>query len=105
MVKKFIENGMVAVLYSPSYGTGWNAYQDEAGALDKMYDPEIVLWILHGHSEILLDALLQKYPRESKRSFTELTLAWVPVGKKFRIEDYDGYESIVFPEDETWLTA
>ena len=104
MVKKFIQDNRVAVLYSPSYGSGWYTSWDD-DRLDRLYDPEVVLWILHGRSEIILEALLKKYPRESERDLKDLHIEWVKVGQKFRIAEYDGSESVVFPEDENWLTA
>ena len=79
MVKKFIQDNRVAVLYSPSYGSGWYTSWDD-DRLDRLYDPEVVLWILHGRSEIILEALLKKYPRESERNLKDLRICWVNVG-------------------------
>ena len=35
----------------------------------------------------------------------ELTVAWVPPGTEFVIDDYDGAETITFKDKVTWVTA
>jgi hypothetical protein len=34
-----------------------------------------------------------------------LTVAWVPVGERFQIDEYDGAESIILEAEEVWIVA
>ena len=36
---------------------------------------------------------------------SDLEIRWVPVGSRFRINEYDGSESVVLFEEENWLIA
>ena len=35
----------------------------------------------------------------------DLEIVWLPAGAEFQIDEYDGSESIVYKENEKWMTA
>ena len=46
-----------------------------------------------------------KYQDEYFGGLEDLEVKWVPVGARFRIDEYDGAETLVLESHETWLTA
>ena len=117
-MEKVIKDGKVAVLYSPSYGTGWSTSNDtdliNTDAL--LFDPEIVSLVeKHKNGEISHSNMCDKimYYCDNKYGenvvyyggVTDLTIAWIPIGKEFRITEYDGYESIEYKEYVKWSKA
>jgi len=46
-----------------------------------------------------------KYPEIYVSNYNDLTVGWIPVGTAFRIDEYDGNESIVTKEDDDWFVA
>jgi hypothetical protein len=101
MMNKVIRDGKVAVLYSPSFGAGWSTWNDS----DYMFIPEIVKLV--ENKEYL------KIPSEMKRlgyggyygGSDDLQIEWIPVGTKFMIDEYDGYESIRYGTENYWKEA
>jgi hypothetical protein len=35
----------------------------------------------------------------------DLQIMWLPVGTRFRITEYDGYEDVEVPEEVNWMIA
>ena len=101
MNKKII-NDEVAILYSPGFGAGWSTWNADA---DCLFDPETVDWVLNG----------KLYPTPNwGEKFGEffyaggaydLEVAWLTVGTMFRINEYDGSESIEISADIDWMIA
>lgn len=115
-MNKVIKDGHVAVLYSSGYGSGWSTWNDIEIKEQLLFDPGIV--------EIVQSYLDNKISYEQEQRYIQfylaikygksnvysggidgLDIAWVPVGSKFRIEEYDGNESVMFDESYTWFTA
>jgi hypothetical protein len=46
-----------------------------------------------------------KYPNIYEGGMWELKVAWIPEGAMFRINEYDGDESIELKDDMDWFTA
>jgi hypothetical protein len=115
-MNKVIRDGKVAVLYSPGFGSGWYTWNtlrgdDDEQRIQLIFDPVLV-------------ELVEKRNKDNQYDFTkrieeraeeilpegyfggagDLTIKWLPVGTKFRIEEYDGSESITTTE-ELWLTT
>ena len=108
-----IRDGKVAVLYSPSYGSGWSTANDTDALL---FDPEIVSLVeKHKNGEISNSNMCDKiaYYCDNKYGENEvyyggvpdLTIEWIPVGKEFRVTEYDGHESIEYKEYIKWSKA
>ena len=102
---RVVRDGCVAVLYSPGYGAGWYSWHRKE---ELLYDPTIVQLVLENRHDDIEDYIFSKYPNEEDAyigGFEELIVEWVPLGEKFRIDEYDGAESVVLARHEDWLTA
>jgi hypothetical protein len=101
-MKKLIQDGKVAVLISPGYGAGWYSwhYIEEL-----VYDPCIVKWVERKELDKILTYMELKYPDAYCGGVEDLEVHWVPVGDKFRIDEYDGAESLVLESQQRWMTA
>ena len=102
------DNGEIAVLITPSFGTGWSS--SNPGCADWiLFDPAIVEIVLEFQKiedksemekQIKQIIALRSYEYICDFGIKNLSVRWVPKGKPFRIHEYDGYETIVFVEDE-----
>lgn len=103
---KYIKDNHVAVLISSGFGAGWSTWNYDYDEL--VFDHVIVQLVLeqdiHWKSKIL-SYCETKYPDGYFGGLDDLEVVWVPQGKKFRITEYDGSESIQFEEDIVWTTA
>ena len=101
---KVVRDGMVAVLVSPGFGAGWYTWNKEMPEL--LFDPTLVDLVLSGaESEELVAYADLKYPEGYTGGAGDLIVKWVPEGTKFRIDEYDGSESLVLESQEVWMTA
>ena len=101
-MKKLIRDGQVAVLVSPGYGAGWYTWH---GHEQLIYDPSIVEWVEQEALDKVLTYIELKYPDVYCGGLEDLEVNWVPTGARFRIDEYDGAESLVLETNEKWLTA
>ena len=110
-MNKVIENGFVAVLYSPGYGAGWSTWNYEDG-LDEtlLFHPALVEMVRNNRqNEIDTDWLVKNLGEEFRNVYCGgamgLEIEWLPEGTIFRVEEYDGSESIVIISDKTTYKA
>ena len=101
---RVVRDGCVAVLYSPGYGGGWYSWHQEE---ELLFDPNIVQMVLEKRHDDIENYVMGKYPDDDyyMGGSEELIVEWVPLGEKFRIDEYDGAESVVLFSNENWLTA
>lgn len=103
---KVVRGGMVAVLYSPGYGAGWYTWNlDTPYGTDIIFDPEMVQAVESGDKQALRAYVDFWYPETYTGGLESLTIAWVPEGALFRIEEHDGYESIHTLTDPDFIRA
>ena len=101
MTEKYIRNGQVAIAYSPGFGAGWSTWvPDDELAETLLFHPDIINMILSNkQSEIDNDWLVEHFGEEFKDVYCggvdNLSIKWVPVGTQFRIDEYDGSESVI----------
>ena len=101
MTEKYIKDGKVAVAYSPGYGAGWSTWvSDDELADTLLFHPDIIHMILSNkQSEIDTDWLVEHFGEEFKDVYcggvSNLNIRWLPVGTQFRIDEYDGSESVI----------
>ena len=96
-VEKVIRAGLVAVVYSPEYGAGWSTWSHDASP----FDPVVVAWIEGGK----VGPEPYSEPGEGPYSggLIDATIEWIPVGARFHIDEYDGYESLeIIGPDYGW---
>jgi len=101
-MKKLIRDGKVAVLVSPGFGAGWYSWH---GIEELVYDPSIVEWVEQEQPDKVLTYMELKYPEVYCGGLDGLEVRWVPMGVQFRIDEYDGAESLEFASEQHWLTA
>ena len=99
------EKGEVAVLYSPGFGAGWFSWNGECP--ECLFAPEIVALVEQGASEpdIISAAAALFGPGFCVLGADNLKVSWIPAGILFRIDEYDGSETIVLCEEEDWIAA
>ncbi len=102
-IKKLIDNGKVAVLYSPGFGAGWSTWNK--GVPEIVFDPAVVEFVEKEQWAELTTYVTLKYPGLYTGGMDSLAVAWLPVGTNFRIIEYDGSESIEIKENIDWITA
>lgn len=104
-MEKVVRDGKVAVLVSIEYGAGWYTWNGVTQGEQILFDPEIVEWVEQGKPKGRIPYFEQKYPDAYFGGFEDLVIGWIPVGEKFVIDEYDGYESIRMLDDVIWMTA
>jgi hypothetical protein len=110
-MEKVIRDGKVAVLISPGFGAGWYSWHRELPQL--LFHPKLVEMVEQGKrndiEEEMVESLFDTTKTEKGYFYAggadQLKIVWVPVGTKFRIDEYDGSESIVFLDEEEYITA
>jgi hypothetical protein len=100
---KLIRDGMVAVLYSPDYGSGWYTWNQDHPEI--LFDPAIVKLVEENKFDELKTYVTLKYPNLYVGGMDDLQVALIPEGAMFRVNEYDGAESIELKDDADWFTA
>ena len=101
MTEKYIRNGQVAIAYSPGYGAGWSTWESNQELVETLiFHPDIINMILSNkQSEIDNDWLVEHFGEEFKNVYcggvSNLSIKLIPVGTQFRIDEYDGSESVI----------
>jgi len=98
-MEKVVRDGMVAVVYSPGFGAGWSTWSEPELA----FDPVVVAWIEDGKPSPV------PYEDDPDGPYTggleKAIIEWIPEGTQFRIDEYDGSESLVLASESTWQVA
>jgi len=102
-MNKLIEDGMVAVLYSPGFGAGWYTWNYEYPEI--LFDPAIVKFVEKEKFDELATYVELKYPDIFKGGMEDLKVEWIPEGTLFKVKEYDGSESLELKESDDWLVA
>jgi hypothetical protein len=103
MMEKLNEDGKVAVLYSPGFGAGWYTWNYEYPEI--LFDPGIVKFVEKKKWDELETYVTLKYPEIYKGGMRDLEVMWIPEGALFKVNEYDGSESIELKENDDWITA
>ena len=101
---KVVREGWVAVLYSSWHGSGWSTWNPDY-AEQLMFDPGAVDLVLNLKWDELESYLTLKYPKVYPGDVRSLKVRWVPEGAKFRIDEYDGNETVILREEDKWFIA
>lgn len=102
-VPKLIRDGKVAVIISPEFGAGWSTWASDELAEKITFWPELAQMILDEKSSSELDVFVKEtYPDEYiyTGGLDEAIVIWVSKGVAFRINEYDGFESIEYQEQQ-----
>jgi hypothetical protein len=93
-------DGKFAIVLSPGYGAGWSTWGAD------VYDPLAVVLLLLGNNNIVdYNFVVDRYypDREYRCSqgFDQAEVQWLSPGTQFKIDEYDGHESIKFRSDDS----
>ena len=102
-MNKLSEDGKVAVLYSPGFGAGWYTWNYDTPEI--LFDPAIVKFVENEKWAELDTYVILKYPEIYTGGMTDLKVEWIPQGTLFKVNDYDGSESIEYKENDHWMIA
>jgi hypothetical protein len=102
-MNKLSEDGKVAVLYSPGFGAGWYTWNYDTPEI--LFDPAIVKLVENKKWAELDTYVTLKYPEIYKGGMTDLEVEWIPEGTLFKVNEYDGSESIEYKENDHWMVA
>lgn len=93
-VKKLERDGQVAVLVSPGYGAGWSTWATEFNEM-MLFDADIVHAVLDGDREKAARIATEKAGEYvCVLGAEDLVVKWIDKGTAFRINEYDGAESL-----------
>lgn len=114
-MNKVIRDGKVAVLYSPGFGAGWSTWSLGHGD-ELVFDSQVVALVEdRDEGRITTEQLVALVESYCERAYgknevycggvEDLVIEWMPVGTQFKINEYDGSESIQYKENDYWVTA
>jgi hypothetical protein len=101
-MERDIRGDRVAVLISPGFGSGWFSNH---GREELLFDPSIVAWVEAEEFDKVRNYMTLKYPEVYLGGVVDLRVVWIKIGTKFRIEEYDGSETLIREKDDTWFVA
>lgn len=101
MVNKYIKDGEVGILYSPGFGAGWSSWGEDV----LCYDYDLVKAFLEGGIPAIKAVAAEKYPDMYQGGLNDIEIEWIAVGTAFRINEYDGKESIEYLDPTIFMIA
>jgi hypothetical protein len=102
-MEKVIKDGRVAVIYSPDYGAGWYTWNTKHQ--DMLFDPTVVMFVESGDLDKVEAYATLKWPEAYIGGIRDLKVEWIPEGTAFKINEYDGNESIEIRDSGQWIVA
>ena len=103
-MEKLIRDGKVAVLVSRGYGAGWSTWN--YANPEMLFDPVIAQMLLDEKSgDEIVEYGSKKYPDAYFGGVDGLYVKWIPQGTLFRIDEYDGAESVECSHEVNWKVA
>lgn len=94
---------MTKIVYSACYGgfglskKAFARYKELGGLTD--YDKDI------DRTDPILVQVVEELGEEANSAFSNLRMIALPAGTKYRIEEYDGFETVMTFEDYNWSEA
>ena len=101
-MEKVIRDGKVGVLVSPGFGAGFYTW---GYPLEAIFDPTLIELVENQKIQEAVDYCETTWEGEYSGGVQDLRVVWVPEGKEFIIEEYDGSESLMLKEEYNWITA
>ena len=97
-MEKVIRDGMVAVLLSPDYGAGWSTWSGDEVKNIMLFHPKLVEMVESGKRLDITSEWIEENIGITDHicvlGVEQLEVRWVKEGTSFRIDEYDGHESI-----------
>jgi hypothetical protein len=92
----------IGVLVSSGYGSGWSTWNSPECALDQELVAAIEAKLPYEEIE---EIAKRNWPYNYLGGLGDCYVEWVAEGTTFRIEEYDGAESICFLDSYSWQVA
>jgi hypothetical protein len=103
-IKYYNDKGEVGVLVSPGYGAGWYSWNPDQPEL--LFDKDIVQAVLDGDKDKVEAVAEEKYGDSIYiGGASNLIVVWLKPGTLFRIDEYDGAESLITYSNDVWHKA
>jgi len=102
-MEKVVRDGKVAVVFSPQFGAGWYTWNLQNPEI--LFDPTIVHYVETQELDKLETYVDLKYPDLYLSGLGDLVIKWIPEGTEFKIDEYDGNETIILKDQIKWLVA
>lgn len=101
---KLIRDGKVAILVSHGFGAGWYTWHYDERLL---FEPKIVEMLENDADPHEVESYCEKtYGDELYYGGVDgLAVHWLPIGTQFKIDEYDGAETLIVSNDVCWITA
>lgn len=98
---------MTKIVYNGCFGgfglseAAWERYQELGGTAASAYDLD------HGgnRADPVLVQVVEELGDRANTRFSDLRIRDVPAGTKYRIDEYDGNESVMTVDDYEWSVA
>lgn len=91
----------IGIIVSGGYGTGWSTWGEPELALDQ----KLANLIETEPYEKWEQYCKETYPEEYLGGLEDCSVTWVEKGTRFRIEEYDGSESLILEHTQSWQIA
>jgi hypothetical protein len=101
-MEKVIRDGKVGVLVSPGFGAGFYTWD---APIEAIFNPTLIGLIESEKWQEAVDFVEETWENVYNGGVRDLRVFWVPEGKEFIIEEYDGSESLVLKEEYNWITS
>lgn len=94
-MKKVIKNGNVAILISHGFGAGWYTWHNKE---ELLFHPKLIELVEKDKRDEITEELCKKLLGIDDYicvlGAEGLKIHWLPIGTQFKIEEYDGAESL-----------
>ena len=101
-MEKVIKDGKVGVLVSPGFGAGFSTW---GAPIEAIFNPTLIELVQQEKVQEAIDFVEKTWEGVYSGGVQDLRVFWVPEGKEFIIEEYDGSESLMLKEEYNWITA
>ena len=99
-MKKYIKDGKIGVLYSPGYGAGWSTWGSKENKEAMVFCEELCEAVDKGLTLLQIKNIAHKcFPEEYLGGLDDIKLVFLKPGTRFRIDEYDGSESIITKDE------
>jgi hypothetical protein len=101
---RYVKDGKVAVLVSPGFGGGWSTWIHQYPEI--VFAPEIAKALDEKRPIAEIYKLAEElYPEAYLGGLEDLEIVWLDPGDTFRIDEYDGSESLEYMSKIEYYTA
>lgn len=107
-IDKVERDGKIAVIHSEGYGVGWFSEHSQE---ELLFHPKLVELILTDEQKKITPEWLDEHIHVEGFDINNLFIpdslgiVWVDKGDKFRVEEYDGSESVVIYHPKDFIKA